>query len=133
MNGSRVSFAPYILFCAALWAVLAVVAHIWFDPIKSVVAILASVCMLCGYYEEREKDLQERLRADLEAIWKKRVWDLRNEKSALIGELADLQIRTARLAALEEENAILWEEYRKLRPAPPVNPNAWRGSILLDG
>jgi hypothetical protein len=133
MNEYRVSFAPYSLFCSALFAVFAVVAHIWFDPIKSGMALLFSVGMLCEYFFERERDLQERLRADLEAVWNKRVWDLRNEKSALIGELADLQIRTSHLAALEEENAILWQENRKLRPAPPINPGAWRGTILLDG
>lgn len=131
MTEYRVSFAPYWLFCSVLFAGLAVVAHIWFDPIKSFAAILTSVGLLCAYYEEREREMREHLRSDLEATWDKRVWDLRNEKSALIGELADLQIRTSHLAALEEENAILWQANRKLQP--PGNPNAWNGTILLEG
>lgn len=55
---------------------------------------------------------------------------LAHEKAMLESRVAILDAENDKLA---EERDILWSENRKLRPAPVGNPNAWRGSILLDG
>lgn len=133
MNEYRVSFAPYWLFCAGIAAVCAVVAHIWFDPIKSGVMLLSGVGLLCAYYEERERDMRERLRSDLEAIWKKRISDLSVEN--FCQDMAKLKLRAE---ALDRQNDALFEERDTLlkenqKPQPPANPSGWRGTILLDG
>jgi hypothetical protein len=132
MNEYRVSFAPYWLFCSVFSAGLAVVAYIWFDPIKSVVMLLSGIGLLCTYYEERERDL----RSDLEAIWKKRVSDLNVKNFCLGQDMATLKRRADLLDrendALAAENAMLRMDNWRLTPPPPANPNAWRGSIILD-
>lgn len=118
-NEYRFSFAPYALFCSAIFAVLAVVAHIWFDPVKSVVALLASVGMLCQYYSDRETDL----RADLNGYWKKRVSDLSVENFCLGQDMAKLKLRAE---ALDRENDALAEYSPEGKPETSASSQSQR-------
>lgn len=136
MNEYRVSFAPYWLFCSVFSAGLAVVAHIWLDPIQSFVMLMGGIGLLCAYYEEREREMRESLRLDLEAVWKGRVLDLDAKNFSLGMDMATLKRRADLLDrendALAAENAMLRMDNWRLSPPPPANPNAWRGSIILD-
>jgi hypothetical protein len=78
-----------------------------------------------------------RARWHMQVSWMERmIADLGHEKAMLeikVSELKnDLEDSAAEKARLAAENAMLRMDNWRLSPPPPANPNAWRGSIILD-
>lgn len=94
-----------------------------------VILIGAIVHWVCMTDEAQLVNLMARWRQQ-ESGMERMIAELGSEKAALESRVALLDAENDKLA---EENEILWRENRKLRPAPVGNPNAWQGTILLDG